>query len=414
LAENGKDIPAGLPESVHPETVKTSDPRNHYIELDALRGLGILTVVISHILTSWIHFVKAPLIIPWLGVDGEDIVNTMYFFGSVGLSMFFLLSGYLLTWTEEKRARLGIYSVRSYFLRRVLRLVPAYYVAILIVIVLWPIPVSAMDVLMHASFLHAFNPHTLSSLDPVWWSLTPEVVFYCLLPFIVLKFPRISQRLALFGVFALISLANRLYLYLMQIVPDPSAPAPITGVVHLPNVTFYLYIFLGGVLLRTLVEYLNDRSASRLRFRLATALFLISAVSMVALLYLGMKHPMLAMLQGQTSWPLLGIPIDLLAIAFFASLLLGSPLLRAVFKWRFLAFIGVISYSLFLLHNTVLMVVARPLLSPAIRDWVVDRGQLAVWAAFSGYTLAILAVVLTLSYFSYRYIESPFLSYKPK
>ncbi len=413
MAESSKEIPARLPESVRPETIKTSDPRAHYVELDALRGLGILTVVVAHILTSWMLFVKVPLTIPWLAVDGEDITNLLYQVGYVGLMAFFLLSGYLLTGTEDKRARSGNYSARSYFLRRALRLVPAYYVAILIVILLWPIPVSASDVLMHALFIHALNPPTGSGLDPVWWSLTPEVAFYCLLPFIVLKFPRVSQRLALFGVFALTSLASRLFIYMAHLVPDPSNPATYKGMFHV-SVTFFLYIFLAGVALRTLVEYFNERPASLLRHRLATTLLLISAVSMVALLYLGLTPASIAMAQGQQSWTLVGIPLELVAIAFFTSLMLGSPLLRAVFRWRFLAFIGVISYSLFLLHNTVLMVVARPLLSPAIRDWVVDRGQLAVWAAFSGYTLAILAVVLTLSYFSYRYIESPFLRHKPK
>jgi peptidoglycan/LPS O-acetylase OafA/YrhL len=392
------------------------DPRAHYVELDAIRGIAILGVVLSHVVASWMNTVEAPLTIPLLRVYGEDIISFLFFWGSVGLSVFFLLSGYLLTWTEEKRARFGIYSVRSYALRRALRVVPAYYVAILVVVVLWPLSVwgmsiSVVDVLMHASFLHSLNPNTISSLDPVWWSLTPEVLFYCLLPFIVMKLPRVSQRLALFGVFALISLAIRLYLYMAQIVPDPANP---NFWLVLAATTFYLYLFLAGVLLRRLVEYLNIQPASRLRPQLSTALFLIGAMSIVAVLYLDMKHPTIAMLQGQASWSLLGIPIDLLALVFFASLLLGSPLTRAVFRWRFLAFTGMISYSLFLLHSTVIMVVAIPYFRPVIRYWVIGEGPLVVWAAFSCYTLAILAIAFTVSYFSYRYIESPFLSYKPK
>src|SRR5919199_3407686 len=183
-----------------------SDPHAHYVELDALRGIAILGVVMSHIAASWTNYVNAPLMVPLLSVDAVELL----FFGTYGVNLFFLLSGYLLTWTEEKRARLGIYSVRSYVLRRMLRLMPAYYVAILVVFVLWPAQGSAIDVLMHALFLHGLNPHTAASLDPAWWSLTPEVVFYCLLPFIVLKLPRASQRLALFGLFVLISLGTPL------------------------------------------------------------------------------------------------------------------------------------------------------------------------------------------------------------
>jgi peptidoglycan/LPS O-acetylase OafA/YrhL len=268
---------------------------------------------------------------------------------------------------------------------------------------------------MHVSFLHALTPQTMASLDPVWWSLTPTVVFYCLFPFILLKLPWVSQRLVLFGVFALISLVTRLYPYIVQIIPDP--PSFFLYVLDMAQAYVFIYIFLAGVLLRMLVEYLNSRPASQLRLRLArlaTAFFLIGAVSIVALLYLGMKHPIIAAAQGQTPWPLAYTTIELIVIAFFASAMLGSPLLRVVPKWRFLAFTGVISYSLFLLHNTVLVMVATPYFLPAVRDWLVGRGSLAVWATFSGYTLVTLAIAFTLSYLGYRYIESPFLSYKPK
>ena len=73
-----------------------------------------------------------------------------------------------------------------------------------------------------------------------------------------------------------------------------------------------------------------------------------------------------------------------------------------------------ISYSMFVLHNTVLVMVAIPYFLPVARDWVAGQGSLAVGAVFSSYALAILAIIFTISYLSYRYIESPFLSYKPK
>ncbi len=74
------------------------DPPDHYVELDALRGIAILGVVMSHIAASWMNNVKAPLTIPLLSVDAVELL----FFGTYGVNLFFLLSGYLLTWTEEK------------------------------------------------------------------------------------------------------------------------------------------------------------------------------------------------------------------------------------------------------------------------------------------------------------------------
>jgi peptidoglycan/LPS O-acetylase OafA/YrhL len=165
-----------------------------------------------------------------------------------------------------------------------------------------------------------------------------------------------------------------------------------------------------------LVEYLNSRPASwLLRLRLATALFLVSAVATVALLYLGLKHPIIARLHGDASAIVAGIPFRLLVIAFFASAVLGSPLLRAVLRWRFLAFTGLISYSLFLLHHTVLSMVNIPFIKSGVSTWVPSQDIFGVGAAvFVGYALATLAIAFIVSYFSYRYVESPFLSHKPK
>ncbi len=108
-----------------------------------MRGIAILGVVLFHLTSVWMAYVRVPLPIPLLGEDALKLFHSTGW----GVSLFFLLSGYLLTWTEEKRARSGAYSVRSYALRRVLRLVPAYYFAILVAIAVWPERASVTSVL---------------------------------------------------------------------------------------------------------------------------------------------------------------------------------------------------------------------------------------------------------------------------
>jgi peptidoglycan/LPS O-acetylase OafA/YrhL len=184
-----------------------STPVTHTAELDALRGVAILGVVLCHILVYW-TLLGVPLMVPLLGVDATGL----YIGFSKGLYLFFVLSGYLLTWTEEKRVRKGTYSVGSYAWRRILRLVPAYYVTIPIALLLWPISASAWDVLLHAFFLHGLSPEASIALDPAWWSLTVEVIFYLMLPLIVLKLPGLRQRLLLLGVAFLMYVATRLYI----------------------------------------------------------------------------------------------------------------------------------------------------------------------------------------------------------
>ena len=107
------------------------------------------------------------------------------------------------------------------------------------------------------------------------------------------------------------------------------------------------------------------------------------------------------------------MPLDLMTVAFFASAVLGAPLLRGVLSWRPLVFVGVISYSMFLLHHAVLAVAFTPFLDD-VREWIAGRGDLLAWAAFSGYSFGVLAAAVAVSYLSYRYVESPFLRHKPK
>ncbi|MDQ3834398.1 MAG: hypothetical protein M3315_12375, partial [Actinomycetota bacterium] len=105
--------------------------------------------------------------------------------------------------------------------------------------------------------------------------------------------------------------------------------------------------------------------------------------------------------------------IDCLAILFFAAALLRSPVLSRILAWRPLGFVGKISYSMFLLHNTVLLG-ARLYFLPLLKIQLNHLGGAAVWLIFVGYIGSVLIVVCTVAYLSYRYIESPFMRIKPK
>jgi peptidoglycan/LPS O-acetylase OafA/YrhL len=400
-------------ESVQLEKVKTADPRAHYVALDCLRGIAILGVMMCHISAWWAVVVAKPLTVPILDVDAIRL----FAFGSFGVSLFFLLSGYLLTWTEEKRARTGVYSLRAYAQRRALRLIPAYYVAIVVVAVVWPIiqhtQISVMGALINASFLRTLILVPLSypqlTPDPGFWSLTPEVVFYCLLPFIILKLPRLPQRLVLFGVLVLVSLATRVYMWQDSEFPWNPQATGFTDLFFYSLPSTHLYLFIAGMLLRMLIERLNVQPMPiRLQSLLASILFLTSALFLVTFpyLFINISDSPAAMLA------------DLLVFVFFTSALLGAPLLRGMLSSRPLAFIGMISYSLFVFHATVVVVFYTYFYNKYLRGFtehlLAENSLQMQWIIFCTQALVILAVTGVISYFSYRYIESPFLRYKPK
>jgi peptidoglycan/LPS O-acetylase OafA/YrhL len=416
MAESQEKVSEEPLEGVPLEQVRTADPRTHYVELDSLRGIAILGVIICHIAGRWAALTQGPLIVPILGVNAIEL----FAFGNHGVVLFFLLSGYLLTWTEEKRAQTGVYSLRAYAQRRALRLIPAYYVAIVVVAVVWPffLPIKSalIGALINATFLRSLILAPLSypllTPAPAFWSLTPEVVFYCLLPFIILKLPRLPQRLVLFGVLVLVSLATRVYMWQDSEHPWDFQSTGFTDLFFYTLPSTHLYLFLAGMLLRMLIEHLNVQPMPiRLQSLLASILFLTSTSLMVPFPYLFMNL-------SQAEDSPVALLVDLLVIAFFASALLGAPLLRGVLNSRPLAFIGMISYSLFVFQAIVILVCTyfyeRYFFRGFADNLIAQHGWLAQWAIFSSYALVILAVAGVISYFSYRYIESPFLRYKPK
>ena len=389
---SGELLPDDRPEKIH----QTPDPRPHYVELDALRGIGVLGVVMAHAIARWDNVTDNPLSIPLLNIELSDL---FLLWGSFGVILFFLLSGYLLVGTEGRRASRGNYSLRSYALRRALRLIPAYYFALAVCLLLWPGTPMLTDTLLHLAVLQSFAPGFQDSVyDPATWYLTSEVVFYAMLPLLVLKLRSLHARLALFGALLTASLATHAYMFMnAEVLSDTYAEYllrfPLT----------HLWLFMAGVLLRMLVDHLGEGSPGGSRSTVTFLLFVVPLVLFALFLYVPFTRGLLAS----------GIVGSLVVIPFFAAAVLGGPVLSRILSWRPLIFVGMISYSLYLLHNTVLMV-ARTQILPLAKPLLKQLDGAALWISFAGYAGSVLVVAGAIAYLSYRYIESPFLRYKPK
>jgi peptidoglycan/LPS O-acetylase OafA/YrhL len=402
------------------EKIQTADRRTHYVEMDALRGLAVLIVVMNHIAGQWKYALNStggapprlPLTVPLLDVDALDL----FFFGglglwslaySLGLFLFFLLAGYLLSWSEDERMRNGTYSVRSYALRRIFRILPAYYVAVVIDIAMLPRPnISVEDVLLNTSFLYVvLNPLSSNTLDGAFWSLTSEVICYLLLPFIIVMLPWLRRRVVVLfivlGLLFVLSSSAREYIAYSGLSEEMLERGTI-NLLYLSQLPSHLFLFISGVLLRMMVERLGNNQAKLWWRPLVASVLLLASVSLYV------SHPFFA------SPLVFGLADgEIVAVGFFASAVLGAPFLRRVLRWKPLAFIGVISYSLYLLHGVVLARVAMYILQP-VRSVAASGGSsLTIWIVFSAYALGLLVASIIISYLSYRYIESPFLRRKP-
>jgi peptidoglycan/LPS O-acetylase OafA/YrhL len=181
-------------------------------DIDWLRGVAALGVFIFHV-TGVAGFPKRTL--PPFSIAGRTFANLLspFSLGASGVSLFFVLSGLCLALQQLRagRVRLPAGETGRYFRSRASRIVPAYWVAVLVsaVITLWigtmPARAVATDTALHLFFLHGFDRTAFLSLNSALWSMATEVQFYLLFPWLFALHGRLggARFVAVTGLFNL-------------------------------------------------------------------------------------------------------------------------------------------------------------------------------------------------------------------
>ena len=152
---------------------------------DGLRGIAVLAVVVFHV---WL--VSGALARRGTG----DAVTVL---GSHGPILFFVISGFLLhrPFVTARTGSAGPPSVARYALRRALRILPAYWVALALLGVHPGLAgVFEADWWRYWLFLQLYDADTLGRGIPVAWTLCIEVTFYLALPLWALATRRCPAR----------------------------------------------------------------------------------------------------------------------------------------------------------------------------------------------------------------------------
>jgi peptidoglycan/LPS O-acetylase OafA/YrhL len=143
----------------------------HIPALDALRAIAALCVLSYHL---WVH-----------GVDFGPL-TPLVAGGSVGTTMFFVLSGYLL---YEPFLR-GPVDIRAYLIRRGFRIMPAYLLALVGLTLLTGDRSFANAPVTYALLLQNYDRTLFQNFVGPAWTLQLEVTFYLLLPLIAIALAR--------------------------------------------------------------------------------------------------------------------------------------------------------------------------------------------------------------------------------
>lgn len=169
------------------------DTGRHVQVLDGLRGIAILLVLLFHYwqLSFWA--------IPIPGLPSQYNLEFVQYAGYLGVELFFFISAFCLFYPHAK-VMFGqgrVPTVKHFFYRRAIKIVPSYLLALLILGVffsdLYPVTYQHgvfADLGLHLIFLHDLAPESRSSFDGVFWSLAVEVQFYYLFPLLAKAFRR--------------------------------------------------------------------------------------------------------------------------------------------------------------------------------------------------------------------------------
>jgi peptidoglycan/LPS O-acetylase OafA/YrhL len=170
-------------------------PSNAEPFLDGIRSLAVVMVFIRHV---WGHAGSPTVVVPLLHIDLTPLINQ----GSTGVDLFFVLSGYLLARSFLRADFLGrpVPDTREYMLKRILRIGPPYWVTLFTVVFLATPSLIAPQAVYSVNGAICFVAHIFFGqtiflpafgswmVETPFWTLTIEMIFYLTLPWLVFAF----------------------------------------------------------------------------------------------------------------------------------------------------------------------------------------------------------------------------------
>ncbi|MFE9360942.1 acyltransferase family protein [Streptomyces olivaceoviridis] len=130
----------------------------------------------------------------WFGGTGGRLVSWAFGAGATGVSFFFVLSGFVLTWSARPRDR-----ALAFWRRRVARIYPVHLATLVVALVMactltHQARPTAKQTLGNALLLHSWWRPWWQTLNPVSWSLACEAFFYAAFPLLILLLRRLGAR----------------------------------------------------------------------------------------------------------------------------------------------------------------------------------------------------------------------------
>ncbi|MEU7637132.1 acyltransferase [Streptomyces sp. NPDC039016] len=369
------------PSSVDPPPGKAPNP--NLGSLTGIRFLALLPVFLTHAAFEGV-FSDAKL--SWGFLDGMGSI------GYTSVSFFFVLSGFVITWSFRPTD-----TARKFWRRRLFRVFPNHLVAYVLTVVLMLAAGSAFDasgMVAQLFLLQAWVPDPLfiDTGNTVTWSLGADVAFYALFPLLLAAVRKIRPSRLWYWAGALVLVVIALPTLALTVLPD--SPAMSVGGVSRSQYWFTYFFPLSravecviGMVFARIV--LSGRWI-RLPVTAAAALVVVGYVTAQQLPFL---------------YRLSAVPVVPLAL-LTASLAVADAEGRGTFLGgRRMVWLGELSFAFYLVHQPILAY-GHVLISPR------DAGGEVVprtWDAPAGITLIVVAfaVSMALAWLMHNGVEKP-------
>jgi peptidoglycan/LPS O-acetylase OafA/YrhL len=364
--------------------------------LDGLRFIAFALVFSEHVIWGAVRLldIKSPLLL--------HVLYTSLCNGKMGVSVFFVLSGFLITYLILSEIKLtGSIHVGSFYIRRFLRIWPLYYALLLFTFFIYPLVQSLMhahpeplglDARYYYTFLGNFDMIRLahenlpgSTLAGVTWSVAVEEQFYLIWPLLFFFLPE-NKYILIFCTFILASFFFRWFHH-----SDAS-------LINFHSLGVCADLAIGGLAAYLSLNYKRFRSSFEFVSDRKRLLIYLSGILFVLLngFYLRFEYMVL---------------FDrFLPCLFFAWVILDQNFCKSerfkLSKWKWGSRWGKYTYGMYLLHQLAFLIVLN-----SLHFFNFEGNSFLAGMCKAAVTFALTCLI---SYISFHYFEKPFLKLKEK
>ncbi|MBC7430423.1 MAG: acyltransferase [Bacteriovorax sp.] len=308
--------------------LQTSVNQDRLYGLDVVRATAIILVVLYH----------------WPKTESQQIFRIISHFGYLGVDLFFVLSGYLITGQSLGLISKGKFGLKSFYVRRFMRTLPNYYIILLI-----------------SAFLEGLNRYDwrylffLQNIGGIYsfthsWSLCVEEHFYLFLPLILIFIAR-KNWFKYIPTLTIMILASEIiirWIIWNRHRPDLAYAADVNQgyEIYFKHLFYPTYTRLDGLAIGSFLAYLKHFQKSLWSVLMDKTHYLFAMTFIILL-------PVFYLIYNKTHFfnSVLGYSAISIGMAFLVVSSLSEKSVLQKVKIPGITFVSILSYSIYLTHG---------------------------------------------------------------